>query len=876
MYIKSPDRNLIPRSFSSKKTKLLFFLSLIILYTGLVFLIGGAAYKDGIFGKIIKPIITENIRIPINYLKSLRAKPAQIFIDIKHKDFQKLAYKREVALSRGVLLSTPDDKVSARVKWNDKNVKVDMRLKGDLEDHWADSSKWSFRVETKGDETILGMKEFSLQHPNTRGFLNDWYLHQFLKKLGGFPVLRFYYVNVTVNGKDLGIYNMEEHFDDMLLKNNNYIVAPIIRIYDHLLWYNVDPEVGFTQSHLNEQYTLSPIDAFNTGKINRDDELLMNFNQAKNLLESFRQGKLLTHQVFEIEKLAKLFALIDLFGFRHTTAYSNIRFYYNPIASRLEPIGYDNTFIFEATAIEGQNRRLGILPLDKPSYVSYDEYQIWYETFFSDIIFYKEYIKALEDISNKQFLDEFFSSIKEEEQDALNLLHKTFPGYRFKNKPILYKNQEYIRNLLNPKQGMYAYFNEYNSDQSTFILELGNIQSLPIEIITATSGEYEFESKVENIILQPKSPYKFVDYKKVEFILPEGLLWNRELKEKLKVKYRILGTNHEKDVTVFTWSSLDDGFLKNDFVRQKPNYYKFDFVNVDESNGIILIKQGDWNVNESIIIPKGFRVICEKATTLNLLNNAMILSYSPLEFIGGPNSPITIKSDDHTGQGIVVIDADKKSFFKSVVFENLNSPERSDWKLSSALTFYESPLAAYNCLIKDIKGRDAITAIRSEINIDRIDFLNIKGTALNSIYCRGDVLNLSCKNCISGGVKVIGSVINMSNILINKSDGRAVKVEESSNVKIKNLTIEGCNIAVECNDMSFLDIEKTRITKCEKGICLLQKPTRIGPPKVTVRELEINGNKDDYLIDEDSILSIEGNIIKPNQKSLYESLYKNM
>ena len=390
MQIKNPPNQILAlKILQQKKLKLLFCIIALFLYSIGIFLIGGVAYKDGFFGKVIKPVILENINIPINYIKSFRASPEQIVLDIKHKDFQKLAYKRELALAEGVLHSSAKDYVPAKIRWRGKTVKVKTRLKGDLADHWSDKTKWSFRIKTRKNETVLGMKKFSLQHPFTRGFLNDWYLHQLLKHIKGFNILRYEFVNLTVNGKNLGIYLLEEHFGEMLLKNNKYINAPIIRIYDHLLWYNVDPIIGFTRPHINEHYTISPIDAFKTNTVNSSKTLLMNFNQAKNLLESFRQGRLLTHQVFEIKKLAKLFAVIDLFGYHHSTAYSNIRFYYNPVTSLLEPIGYDNTFIKKAQSIQGQACKLKILSSDRPQYIDPDVYQKWYKTFLAIKYFLK-------------------------------------------------------------------------------------------------------------------------------------------------------------------------------------------------------------------------------------------------------------------------------------------------------------------------------------------------------------------------------------------------------------------------------------------------------------------------------------------------------
>ena len=41
--------------------------------------------------------------------------------------------------------------------------------------------KWSFRIKVRENKSILGMREFSLQHPRTRKYLNEYIFHKILK-----------------------------------------------------------------------------------------------------------------------------------------------------------------------------------------------------------------------------------------------------------------------------------------------------------------------------------------------------------------------------------------------------------------------------------------------------------------------------------------------------------------------------------------------------------------------------------------------------------------------------------------------------------------------------------------------------------------------
>jgi len=144
-----------------------------------------------------------------NYLRGqLFSNPERIMIDIKHKHFQKLAYKRKIAMEKGILLTDDTDYVPASIRYNGKTTEVKLRLKGDWTDHLL-GEKWSFRIKVKGDNTLFGMKQLSIHHPKTRNFVYEWLLHRTLRR-EDVLALRYDFIEVTINGKDLGVYALEE------------------------------------------------------------------------------------------------------------------------------------------------------------------------------------------------------------------------------------------------------------------------------------------------------------------------------------------------------------------------------------------------------------------------------------------------------------------------------------------------------------------------------------------------------------------------------------------------------------------------------------------------------------------------------------------
>ena len=836
-------------------------------YSAFLFLAGGLAHQKGLFGQVIKPIITENIRIPVNYVRGLMVRPEHIMLDIQHIDFQKLAYKREQALKDGVLHVTDEDYVSGQIRWRGKTIPVDVRLKGDLADHWYDSTKWSFRIKTKGDRTVLGMKKFSLQHPRTRGFLNDWYLYRLLEYFGDIIVLRYDFVSFTLNGKELGTYLIEEHFEEMLLRNNNRVNAPIVRIYDHLLWYNIDPQIGFNTAHLNEHYTLSPIDAFNTGTIQRDPILRENFNQAKNLFESFRLGRLAAHEVFDVDKLTEIFAIIDLLGYHHTTAYSNIRFYYDPVRALLVPIGYDNTFIFPATSIQGQWKPMSTADGIGPEHTNMDRDPLWYETFFRDEVFFRKYIQALEKVSRKEFLDDFFMKTDPQSRRPLAIIHRTFPGYRFEHRDTLYANAEFIGKTIDPLQGIQAYFHAYDPSREIVSLELGNIQPLPMEVVGLSLNGRALQPLAGRTILQPKGRHRFISFQTIEYKIPQGLAWNDSMKRDLVVSYRIIGASVTKTLNPSAWSHLDENFPSERLRHLSPNVSGFAFLKIDAAGKRIDVLPGTWTIAENLMIPAGWEVHCDAGTTLVLKEKAMVLSYSPIHFRGRSGSPIVIQNDSGSpGQGVAVIHAERESELEHVIFQGLDSLSVGDWKLSSGITFYESPVRMSDCRFIDIEAPAALAITRTEFSLDRVTFLSCRVTSLDITYSEGTLAYIDAARSGGTSIHLTGSMVSIHDVTLSGSADRALVCTGDGVAQIRNLSIYGAKLGAEFTNGSRTSAEGLVFENCRLGIAVHRNQRDSEPPYVAITGIAFQDNERDHVVEQNSTLVIDGREIGYTRK----------
>jgi len=397
-----------------------------------------------------------------------------LFIDPAGMD--RLSLKRRMALYRGVLNASPQDWIAALVIYNGDSIPVELRLKGDLGDHWGHEKHWSFKIKVSGNKTIMGLKRFAIQHPLTRSYLNEWYFHKLLSD-NGLISLKYEFVKVSLNGEQFPIYALEQNFDKTLVEGNEYREGLVFKFDGDFLWH--------TYPGSATPFYSTDISPYQKDRTARSKELTEQLSTVNSLIELYRHNKLATHQLFNAEKLAWLFAIIDLTGHHHASQLENMRFYFNPLPSLIEPIGYDNQEFLDLSkqGMLGEHKLLeSNYELDKHDLTNSN----WYKAVFRDEVFYKHYTEALNKLSNPEYMTSFFDATEEEAQRNIELLKISYPAYSFTGKEVLYSNQKYIAKMLSPVNMIEIAAKGHGSDRSLFIT---NNHSMPIELITMSVGD---------------------------------------------------------------------------------------------------------------------------------------------------------------------------------------------------------------------------------------------------------------------------------------------------------------------------------------------------------------------------------------------------
>jgi hypothetical protein len=837
-----------------------------------------------------KVVISNGPTVVKNYLSSINVSPEKFEISIKDKHLKKLTYIKD--MSREYYIGDDNlDKVSllrkewfpAKIKFNGIDHDVEIRVKGQSIDHWGDYP--SFKVKVKGDNTILGMKRFAIQHPKTRGFMNEWFFHQFLN-FNGLIALRYSFVSLIINGDRWPIFAIEENFDKRLIENNKRKEGLIFQIS-----YNSRNRIDLQQSKSKIEGTHFQDQA----------------NIVKKNIDSFFNGDLKTSDVFDFNQLAKYYAVIDLWGNHHAAQLKNIRFYYNPITSLIEPIGYDEQALY-------YTEYLDLIGSRKKFDQSLSSDSRFFDLVFNDIIFYKTYINELKKISNPNLLHNFFNKVDSEYNHQLKILYKSFPYFEYKSKypsltwfwqdrthmiypsslwlptdkSVLYENQTYISNSIKlNNQSINVYYKELLLEQNAILIKVKSREKLPVEVTNVTISGIP-SRLIGNKIIQSQGSKLYDNYNEFKVEIPNKIDWVDSLKNTISIQFKIASESMEYKILNTPPS------FKTNFIKEYSNLNDFTFINVNNDNKIISIQEGDHVLNTTLIIPPGYELKGSGNISIKLVNNAKIISYSPINFVGTEDNPIRVFSDS-TSQGIAVINANFESYLHNVEFNKLSYVSENGWGLTGAVTFYESKVNISNCIFANSFSEDALNIVRSEFIINNTKFINSKSDALDIDFSDGQLTNIFFINNGNDGLDVSGAKVNVQNINIDVSGDKGISIGENSFVNLQNVSINNSNIAIACKDKSvaYIDApnqkESTKslsrgltINNCNFGFAVYQKKSEFGPAEIHIgnrngshSNMTILNTKTHFLVEKNSFLEVGDQTVSSNTINALKTIYNN-
>lgn len=769
-----------------------------------------------------------------NYITGLFSKPDVLYVDIGFKEKKLLDFARKNSLSRGIINDEDQDiEVNAKITLNDNIYRVKISPTGQNLDMIGDPNKRAYKVKVLDGKKIFGMPEFKILPPKTRHNLVEWVGHA-LEKKEGLISLRYFFTKIYLNGENLGIFAIEEHFTKEMLKYQGAREGLLFKIDKNL------KPVFFNQKKIlnipNQKY---------------QNKIL------KSAIQSLDDNSLEIQRLFDLKKFAKYLAIIELMYGYHAILDINSFYYFNPITKLVEPIIREyNSMRYSDGPPKDQSFVFNKIISNADDFIILNK-------LFNNQDFVKIYLNELNKITRDKYLNSLFDEIDDELNIQLSILYKDNPFYKFP-KEYLYLRQKQILNYFNNNNfEIIANLESHNNGIKN--LSINNKSPFPIFINSIKSDDESFEYSINKIT----APGEIIYIKFDNLSLPdinnyiftykiEGI--NNSYKEKIIPNKSSVNNN----LIPFLWSTSDKKKLNDLGIKYDVDDQKILF----DKNLIV--------INEDIYFPEGYSVIGFPGLTIDLVNNASIFSKSSFFFNGNSKKKISIISSSGDGGGVLILNTKDENIFNYVDFINLNSPHRGMSGITSSLSFYETNAKIKNSNFFQNKSEDFLNFIRTDFIIENSTFKDVNSDALDSDFSTGEINNSSFYKIGNDALDFSGSKIKINSIYIENVGDKALSAGEGSFVDGVSIDINQAEIGITSKDKSEVLIEDLKIKNTKLDFAIFKKKEEYGGAFASVSEFDPHQNNYTYLVEEGSVLFIENEEMKNKSSGVEELLYGNV
>ena len=710
-----------------------------------------------------------------------------------------------------------DQFADASLRYKDKNYNIKMRIKGDRSLHWEDKNKTSYKIDLKGDPRLFGLEEFSVQKPITRNYIYEFIFHKLLES-NDLISLKYHFVNLKLNDTDQGIYALEEGFSKELIERNKKRNGPIFGLNeeDGVEYPNVFYDI-YSEKYWKEN----------------NPELVKNAFAKLNLI---KRNEIDLNDLFDLEKWAKFFAVIDFSNALHGSLSKSVKLFYNPASGKFEPIGFDGHY-FE------NNIANDFIILDflnpnnksKCNHICYD--RNWYLKFLKksdgsvNEKFINLYLEELKKISSEIFLVSF----KEKYLDEIKFYNSQFLSETSNKDRSIYKGL-----------GYFIFDKDYLENRKNYIQKrLAEIDSNKLVKLTLYDNKIRFYSRKETDLKKIITKCNG-DISSLNFLYPNGYMnFNSECEyflndNKLNI-YEVLSLNMNYKKTIYS-----------DLTESKKLVFKNNKYYLTEN--LIIDKNFFFPKNNELIINPGVQIIFQ--------SESIFASEGSINFSGSEKNPIIIKGNN-LGSLILRKNNYKINYTKMT---NLNKPIIDDKILHGGINIIDSNLEILNTDIENSMSEDAINLVSSNSKIENLRIFNTFSDAIDIDFGVINFKNIYCENIdndcfdVSGG-KVFGEYLEANNVR-----DKGISFGENSIGEISLVNLKKNHLGIAVKDGSKLVIDESFLLENEFDVSVFKKKSEYGQSKLSMNKTNKTDNLN-FLVGKNNNFLFE--------KKLFEGKIKN-
>ena len=749
-------------------------------------------------------------------------------LTLEDQDMAKLQKYREEALAskkKPQLSSEQKKYVDAILNFKGKKIPVEVRLKGDYKDHFSDAKTMSFRVKLDSEDSFLGMRKFSIQKPKVRSPL-EAFRHGLLKE-NGVLALRYAYVSYRLDGEDLGVMAIEEHFSHELLEFQQARESVIL---------SIDEDYVYQQGTVNPYST--PLKIFKKKRTRKNPVLDDLYKDSLANLRGLKERKIKAEDVFDMEKVAKFSAVTNLLSGAHSFIWNNLRFYYNPFTQKIEPVAYD--------AINWDK-------FDHPQYFNPESSDVYIQTYLKTLDHLEAQILSgnlkLEIDKIKTSLFKGAEGIEidllaSKQNKMIERLADRIDEMKQVNRPSK-KNQVYFYKTpeLDKKQRKNKYFliTYYYEEGDKAYLEFVNRVYDPVTLLKVDLVKEGLQKNIFDDDIKIESGH----YANKNFRLEVPKLEDR------KDKYTIVAHDSVAPSKLKTFEALyyapvaqEKRYKKNtlaEFLSSNSEFIKIDDKTLKLSGDLLFFEQ-------SLFLPEGVDLVIEAGSTLSFGSGASLnLMGSSFKAKGTKEKPIVFKAlDKEKGWAGIKMTANQKDvIFEQVKIEGMVFPKETGFGITGAVSIYEGHVQIDGLTIESTKAEDALNLIRSKFAISSFSVLGTTSDAIDVDWGVGTIADSTFKDVEGDAIDISGTKLIAKNILCERITDKALSIGEKSDFTGTDFKINNAFIGIASKDFSKARLSNSIMTDIS-GVAFAAyvKKAEYGPSSLSVSHISLKRVKE--------------------------------
>jgi len=272
----------------------------------------------------------------------------------------------------------------------------------------------------------------------------------------------------------------------------------------------------------------------------------------------------------------------------------------------------------------------------------------------------------------------------------------------------------------------------------------------------------------------------------------------------------------------------------------------------------VIIPAGDHTLEETLIVPRSYRLRIEPGAHLRLASGASILIFRGVTALGTRLDPILLRAADpeQPWGSLGVIRAPETSTLAYLTVSGGSRTRFEGIELDGQLSFNASNLLLSDSEVQDARKADGLSVKRSIFEVSRTQFITNDSDGLASEWSQGTISESLFVNNGDDGLDLADSNVAVDDSSFHWMGDKSISAGARSRVSIASTQLSDSEIAIASKEDSRVDVRDTDFRRNRLGFALYRDKPVFGGGSGSVTGGVFARNNRDFSVEPGSNLEL--------------------